>query len=92
MIARDLGIEVVERAIDRSELYTSQELFLTGSAAGVMWIESVDRRPIADGKIGALTKSISDVYERAVRGKEPRYRDWVTPVYAQRRAAAKAAS
>ena len=91
-IARDLGIEVVERAIDRSELYTSQELFLTGSAAGVMWIESVDRRPIADGKIGALTKSISDVYERAVRGKEPRYRDWVTPVYAQRRAAAKAAS
>lgn len=91
-IAKDLGIEVLERGIDRSELYIAQEAFFTGSAAGVMWIESIDRRPVADGRIGKLTKAISDVYERAVRGKEPKYRDWVTPVYAARRATAKAAS
>ncbi|MBV8600283.1 MAG: branched-chain amino acid transaminase [Candidatus Eremiobacteraeota bacterium] len=80
-IARDLGIPLVERAIDRSELYTASEAFFTGSAAGVMPIESIDRRPVGDGRIGKTTKAIADVYERAVRGKEAKYRDWVTPVY-----------
>ena len=84
-IARDLGITVVERAIDRSELYTASEVFFTGSAAGVMPVESIDRRPVGDGSIGTFTKQIRDVYERAVRGKETKYRDWVTPVYAGRR-------
>jgi branched-chain amino acid aminotransferase len=84
-IARDLGINVVERPIDRTELYTASEVFFTGSAAGVMPVESIDRRPVGDGRTGKITKSISDVYERAVRGKEPRYRHWVTPVYAGRR-------
>ncbi|MGH7659636.1 MAG: branched-chain amino acid transaminase [Vulcanimicrobiaceae bacterium] len=84
-IARDLGISVVERAIDRSELYTASEVFFTGSAAGVMPVESIDRRSVGDGQIGKLTRKISDVYERATRGKEPKYRDWVTPVYSSRR-------
>jgi branched-chain amino acid aminotransferase len=89
-IARDLGVTVVERAIDRSELYTASEVFFTGSAAGIMPVESIDRRTVGDGQIGKLTKAISDVYERAVRGKEPKYRDWVTPVYANRRVKAAA--
>lgn len=84
-IARDLGITVVERAIDRSELYTASEVFFTGSAAGVMPVESIDRRPVGDGSIGTITKQIRDVYERAVRGKEAKYREWLTPVYAGRR-------
>lgn len=84
-IARDLGIPVVERPIDRSELYTASEVFFTGSAAGVMPVESIDRRPVGDGRIGKLTQKISDVYERATRGKEPKYREWVTPVYSSRR-------
>jgi len=87
-IARDLGFTIVERPIDRSELYTASEVFLTGSAAGIMPVESIDRRTVGDGKTGTITKAIMDVYERAVRGKEPRYRDWVTPVYANRRVAA----
>jgi branched-chain amino acid aminotransferase len=84
-IAKDLGVRLVERAIDRSELYTCSEAFFTGSAAGVMPIESIDRRPIGDGRVGKVTRAIYDVYERAVRGKEPKYRDWVVPVYASRR-------
>ena len=84
-IARDLGVAVVERPLDRSELYTATEVFFTGSAAGVMPVESIDRRPVGDGNVGKLTKAISDVYERATRGKEPKYREWVTPVYASRR-------
>ena len=84
-IARDLGIPVVERPIDRSELYTASEVFFTGSAAGVMPVESIDRRPVGDGQIGKLTQKISDVYERATRGKESKYRAWVTPVYSSRR-------
>lgn len=84
-IAEDLGISVVERPIDRSELYIATEVFFTGSAAGVMPVESIDRRPVGDGHIGKLTKAISEIYERAVRGKEPKYREWVTPVYAGRR-------
>jgi len=89
-IARDLGVTVVERAIDRSELYTASEVFFTGSAAGVMPVESIDRRPVGDGRIGKITKDIRDVYERAVRGKEAAYREWVTPVYAARRVKAAA--
>jgi branched-chain amino acid aminotransferase len=84
-IAEDLGIAVLERTIDRSELYTATEVFFTGSAAGVMPVESIDRRPVGDGRVGKITKAIADVYERAVRGKEPKYHDWVTPVYAGRR-------
>jgi branched-chain amino acid aminotransferase len=83
-IARDLGIPVIERGIDRSELYTASEVFFTGSAAGVMPVESIDRRPVGDGNIGKITRAISDVYERAVRGRESKYRDWVTPVYSGR--------
>ena len=89
-IARDQGVNVIERGIDRSELYTATEVFLTGSAAGIMPVESIDRRPVGDGKTGKITKAIMDVYERAVRGKEPKYRDWVKPVYANRQVKAAA--
>ena len=85
LLRNELGVEVIERTIDRSELYTATEVFFTGSAAGVMPVESIDRRPVGDGHIGKLTKAFSEIYERAVRGKEPKYREWVTPVYAGRR-------
>lgn len=88
-IARDLlGLEVRERAIDRSEVYGAAEVFLTGSAAGVMPVISLDRREIGDGKIGALTARIAEIYERAVRGREPRFRSWVTPTYSGRKVSA----
>jgi len=84
-IARnEFGLEVVERAIDRSELYGAEEIFFSGTAVGVVYVRSVDRRDVADGKIGPVTQKIASFYERLVCGREPKYRKWLTPVYAGR--------
>ncbi|MDE2571985.1 MAG: branched-chain amino acid transaminase [bacterium] len=88
-IARDtLGLQVRERSIDRTEVYTAQEAFLTGSAAGIAPIVSLDRRAIGDGTIGPITAQLMEMYDRAVRGREPRYRAWLTPTYADRKVSA----
>jgi branched-chain amino acid aminotransferase len=84
----ELGIEVVERAIDRSELIVADEVFITGSAAGVQWIESIDHRPIGDGQRGPIAAKLIDLYDRAVRGGVSKYRHWLTRAYADRQAAA----
>jgi branched-chain amino acid aminotransferase len=84
-IAQDeFGIPIVERSIDRSELYGADEVFFTGTAAGVVFVQSVDRRIVGDGKIGPITKRLADYYERIVRGKEAKYANWLTPTYAGR--------
>jgi branched-chain amino acid aminotransferase len=80
----ELGLSVVERAIDRSELIVADELFITGSAAGVQWIASVDHRPVGDGELGPVAAKLIELYDRAVRGAMPAYRRWLTPVYAGR--------
>ena len=77
------GIEVVERSIDRGELYAADEAFFTGTAAGIAYIASIDRRPVGDGTVGAISKKLSDFYQRAVRNAEPAYRHWLTPTYAK---------
>lgn len=85
-IARDeLGIPVVERQIDRSELFTCDELFFTGSAAGVQWVKSVDHRTVGDGTMGPLVRRLHAAYEDAVNGRSPKYRSWLTPAYAGKR-------
>jgi branched-chain amino acid aminotransferase len=81
MIRDELGMEVVERCIDRTELYTCDELFLCGTGAQVSSVVEVDRRTIGSGSLGPLTRRLQEIYFRAVRGDEPRYRDWLTPVY-----------
>ena len=81
-IVRDeLGLEVVERAIDRTELFTCDELFLCGTGAQVSPVVEVDRRTVGDGRPGRLSRRLQEIYFRAVRGDEPRYREWLTPVY-----------
>lgn len=80
-LARDLGIPVVERPVDRTELYLAEEVFLTGTAAGLAPVVEIDRRRIGTGKPGPVFTQLRDLYERIVRGKEPRYRAWCTPVY-----------
>jgi branched-chain amino acid aminotransferase len=79
-IARDLGFEVESGNILRSDLYTAEEAFLTGTAAEVVPIASVDDRPVGDGKPGSMTRRIQDVYHAAVRGQVDRYKDWVEHV------------
>jgi branched-chain amino acid aminotransferase len=81
LIRDELGLEVIERAIDRTELYVCDELLLCGTGAQVGGVTELDHRAIGDGAVGAQTRRLQDVYFRAVRGDEPRYRDWLTPVY-----------
>lgn len=81
-LARDLGIPAVERSIDRTELYAADEVFLTGTAVEVAPVTRIDHRPVGSGEIGPVTRRIREAYLRAVRGGDPRYAHWLTPVYA----------
>lgn len=79
----ELRIETEERTVDRSELYTADEAFFTGTAAHVTPIIEVDERHVGDGKIGELTKKLQDLYFDVIKGKNPKYMDWCTPVHAK---------
>ncbi|MGC9222378.1 MAG: branched-chain amino acid transaminase [Terracidiphilus sp.] len=81
LVRRELGLEIVERPIDRSELYVCDELFLTGTAVGVAPVTHVDHRPVGDGAIGAVTRKLRQLYVDATHGRVPAYRKWLLPVY-----------
>ena len=81
----ELGLETVERSIDRRELYMGAELFMTGTAAHVTPIVEVDHRKIGVGGIGAVSARISQLYFAAIRGELDRYSEWVIPAYATSR-------
>ncbi|HLZ29876.1 MAG TPA: branched-chain amino acid transaminase [Chloroflexota bacterium] len=81
LIRDELGIPVVERQIDRTELYTCDELVLCGTGAQITPVIEVDHRAVGDGRVGRHTLQLQDLYFRAVRGEDPRYRDWLTPIY-----------
>jgi len=74
-IARDLGYEVGEANLLRTDLYLAEEAFLTGTAAEVVPIRSVDDREI--GPPGPITKAIQETYFATVRGEVDRYKDWL---------------
>ncbi len=78
---KELGIETVERWIDRSELYTAQECFLTGTAAHITPVAEIDRRKVGNGEIGEITKKLQEIYSDVIRGDNPKYLSWCTPVY-----------
>jgi branched-chain amino acid aminotransferase len=81
---RELGITTQERQIDRTELYSAEEVFLCGTGAQVAPVIEVDRRLIGDGKVGPITSKLQEIYFDVARGKHPAYRDlWCTPVYAE---------
>lgn len=81
-LAKDeLGIEVIERPIDRTEVYICDELFMTGTAAQVTAVTKVDHRPVGDGVMGPITARLRELYDQVVRGKVPKYRAWNEPVY-----------
>ena len=82
-IASDEGIPVEIRRIDRTELYICDEVFLCGTGVQISSVTSIDHRPVGDGRIGPIATRLSRIYFDAVRGKVPRYRDWLTPVYSR---------
>ena len=80
-IAREeLGLETVERSIDRSEMYICDEAFFTGTAAHVAPIIEIDERPVGDGSIGPVTKRLQEIYFRIIEGNYPKYMHWCTPI------------
>jgi branched-chain amino acid aminotransferase len=81
LIRDQLGIEVVERPIDRTEVYLSEELFMTGTAAQVVAVTQVDHRPIGTGEMGPITGRLRQLYDDVVRGRVSEYRHWNEPVY-----------
>lgn len=83
-IAREeLGVETAERSIARSELYAADECFMTGTAAHITPVISVDRRDIGDGRRGPITGQLEKLYFDIIQGRNAKYLDWCTPVYAK---------
>lgn len=76
-IARDLGIEVVERDVARAELYLADEVFMTGTAAELVPVWEIDDHRIGAGRPGELTCTLRGVFEDALHGRSERYREWL---------------
>jgi branched-chain amino acid aminotransferase len=79
MLANE-GIPLVERSIDRSELYVADEVLLCGTGVQVSPVIEVDHRPVGSGEIGPISRLVRDRYFDAVRGRLPEYRHWLTPI------------
>lgn len=78
----DMGLELERRTIDRTELYIADEVFMTGTAAHITPVTEVDRVPVADGTPGTVSKELQRRYFDAITGQVPKYRDWLTAVFA----------
>jgi len=81
-LARELGYEVVSRRLTRDDVYIADEAFFCGTAAEVTPIVELDRRAIGGGAPGAVTRALQRAFFDAVSGRDPRHRDWLTPVAA----------
>jgi branched-chain amino acid aminotransferase len=80
-IAKDLGYEVIERQIARTELYMAEEIFLTGTAAEIVPVTNIDGHTVGNGKEGPLTKNIREMYAKVVSAEAKEYSDWLTSVW-----------
>jgi branched-chain amino acid aminotransferase len=81
LAAEELGLEVVERSIARTELYVCDEVFFAGTGAQVAPVRSIDRRNVGSGEPGAVSLKLQELYFNVVQGKVKKYRHWCTPVY-----------
>ena len=80
-IARDLGFEVVERDLDRAELYLADEIFICGTAAELVPVREIDDRPVGrEGRPGEITQVVQREYEDALHGRSERYAEWLDVV------------
>jgi branched-chain amino acid aminotransferase len=81
LASKELDLSITERPIDRTEVYMSEELFMTGTAAEVVAITQVDHRLIGSGQMGPIASRLRELYAQVVRGQHHKYRHWNTPVY-----------
>ena len=77
----EMGLKVIERPIDRTEIYLCEELFMTGTAAEITAITRVDHRLVGTGVMGPITSHLRESFEEVVRGRFRKYAHWVEPVY-----------
>ncbi|WP_268543769.1 branched-chain amino acid transaminase [Candidatus Nitrosotenuis cloacae] len=80
-LAEDLNYTVKEEEITRGQIYTADEVFLTGTAAEIIPITQVDKKRIGTGKAGKITKEITSSYLDIVMDRNHNHADWITPVY-----------
>lgn len=81
LIQEELGLEVEERPIDRTETYVADEAFVCGTGIKIAGITSIDHRKVADGELGPVTKELTELFFDVVYGRNPKYMPWLTPVY-----------
>ena len=81
LLRDELRLPVVERQIDRTELYLADEMFFVGTGVQIASIVKIDSRPIGSGKMGAVTKELRDLYFNVARCRVKKYRQWCSPVY-----------
>ncbi len=81
LIQDELGMQVVERSVDRTELFLADEAFFVGTGVQLVSITRIDHRPIGEGKMGPLTIKMRDIFFDVVFGRNPKYRNWCMPVY-----------
>jgi branched-chain amino acid aminotransferase len=81
LLRDDLGVEVVEREIDRTEVYIADEVFLCGTGVQVAAVTKVEHRTIGTGQMGDITLSVRDLYHDVVSGNVEKYSAWLSPVY-----------
>jgi branched-chain amino acid aminotransferase len=80
VLAREAGIPVEDREVDRTELYVADEIFLCGTGQELVAVTSVDRLPVGAGTPGAITRRLQAAYEGVVRGTSDAHPEWRTPV------------
>src|SRR3984893_15115451 len=81
LATEELGLKVVERSIDRSELYVADEVFLCGTGAQVSPVLEIARRIIGDGEMGPITRELQKIYFDVCYGRVEERLDWLTPIY-----------
>ena len=79
-LAKDLKIPVEVRSIARTELYTADEAFFSGTGVQLAWIGQIDKRQVGKGKRGEITSRLQDKFFQLIRGLDPKYKNWCTKV------------
>lgn len=84
LLRDELGMEVVERPIDRTEVYLSDEAFMVATGAQIVAITRIDHRKLGTGSMGPVTQKLRDLYFDVARGRVAKYRQWCYPVYGKK--------
>jgi len=76
LLRNEMGLQVTERSIDRTEVAIAEEFFMTGTAAQIMAVTKVDYRPIGRGEMGPITAKLRVIFDDLLRAKNPKYKHW----------------